>query len=98
MPLERWLEDFQRDHHPEREVAIYEAMARAYAGFVHGRTLSIEAKKEVYKILLMRSATSPDEVLKTVTLATLSPDEARALVLLYDAPPQPITFQRAQPW
>lgn len=90
-PLEKWLEDFRRDVHPERELAIYESMARAYSGYVAGRELTMPAKNDVYVLVLLRSSAPDDQVLANARLTTLSMEEARAVLRLYDASPQPVT-------
>src|SRR5262245_51543326 len=41
-PLSKWLDDFKHDQNPESESEIYERMARAYAAFCRGRTLSLD--------------------------------------------------------
>ena len=92
-PLAKWLDDFKRDEHPDREVEIYEAMARAYTEYCRGRTLTEDAKREVYGLVIARSAAPEDEVLKSVTLKHLSIEDARGLLELYDRPPAPITVK-----
>ena len=59
-PLEKWIEDFRRDANPDNEIAIYEDMATAYESYTHGRTLSLDAKRDVYSIVLLRSG-APEE-------------------------------------
>jgi hypothetical protein len=45
--LAGWIEGFQRDMHPENEVIIWEAIARAFETFLKNRTLSFEARKDL---------------------------------------------------
>jgi hypothetical protein len=90
-PLSRWIDDFQRDQHPESEIKIYEGMARAYTAFCRGRTLSLDAKREVYGVVIQRSASPDDEVLKTVHVKAITVDDVKTILSLYDMPPKPIT-------
>lgn len=96
-PLAGWIDDFRRDQHPEREIAIYEAMARAYTGYCQGRDLDVAAKREVFSVVLTRSGAPDEEVLERLTqgeLHTLTRDDVKAILALYDAPPAPITVTK----
>lgn len=88
-PLAEVLENFSRDLNPDSEIAIWEAMATAYGGFVTEHTLTPEGRREAYGLVLVRSAASAEEVLKE-PLKVLSRDEARDLLKRYAAPPAPI--------
>jgi hypothetical protein len=90
-PLSKWMDDFMRDQHPEREVEIYEGMARAYTTFCTGRNLTLDAKREVYGVVMQRSATSDAEVLKNLGIKVITIEDAKAILKLYDMPPAPIT-------
>lgn len=74
--LETWIDSFKRDGNPDHEIAIWERVANAYRSYCSGRELSIEAKQEVYKIALLRSMMSEDEILKRLELRELSKDNA----------------------
>lgn len=50
--IEGWIEGFQRDLHPEKEVLIWEGMARTYETFLAERPLDPKAKHELYLLLL----------------------------------------------
>jgi len=89
-PLSKWLDDFKQDQHPDREVEIYEAMARAYTAYCRGRDLTADAKREVYGVVIQRSAESDADVLNHLKLKSLSVDDAKAILKLYDMPPAPI--------
>jgi hypothetical protein len=89
-PLSTWLDNFKRDQNPEREVEIYEAIARAYTGFAAGRQLSLEAKREVYGVLIQRSAATDDDVLVNIEVKAITLDDVKALLKLYDRPAAPI--------
>lgn len=54
--LEEALDDFKRDAHPEKEVAIWERMASVYRGYVlFNRDLTLDQKRDVYAVLLSAS-------------------------------------------
>ena len=80
--LETWIDNFKRDANPDREITVWERVAKAYRSYCSGRELSIEAKKEVHRIALFRSMMSEDEVLKRRELRELS--KADALEVMRD--------------
>ena len=56
MPLEKTIDDFRRDMHPEREVAIWEKIAEGYNKHVSSNpSLSLKEKRKVYADLLIAS-------------------------------------------
>jgi hypothetical protein len=85
-----WLDGFKRDLDPEPEVAIWEAMAAAYQTFTQKHTLAVDARKEVFGLLLVRSAADEQTTLSGAKLRHLSPAEAEELVRLYSVTPQPV--------
>ena len=90
-PLDKWVDDFKRDRDPEREIRIYESMARAFVAYGRGRKLSLAAKKEVYELVLLRSGAPETEVLPQLKLRELSVAEAKDVLRLYSDAPAPIT-------
>jgi hypothetical protein len=93
-PLEKWVDDFKRDLHPDREIAIYESMAQAYTEYCGRHPVTPEARIEVYRLVLARSGAPDDEVLRAVPLKVLSREQAEEVLRGYPAPPQPITVGR----
>jgi hypothetical protein len=92
MPFEKWVEDFKRDTDPDREIRIYEAMAEVYLAYCGNRALTLQAKQDVYRVVLLRSGVPEAEVLGHVKLKALSIDDAKEVLKLYTAPPSPITM------
>jgi hypothetical protein len=90
-PLEKWVDDFKRDRDPDREIRIYEAMAQAYVAYGRGRNLSLSAKKDVYRVVLLRSGAPEAEVLKHLELKELSLADVKDVLRLYSDAPAPIT-------
>jgi hypothetical protein len=48
---EEWLDGFQRDQHPEREIIWWERVARCYTGFTAKETLSSQQKQAAFKVM-----------------------------------------------
>ena len=92
---EEWLDGFQRDLDPEPEIVIWEAMAAAYQGYTGKRSLSKDAKLEVFGLLLVRSAGDEPSTLAGAKLKHLSRAEAEEVLHLYSAAPQPVQFYRS---
>ena len=78
--LEQWVDSFKRDSDPDRELDIWERMAKAYTAYCSKRTLSPEARKEVYEVVLLRSMAPEKDVLDRLELKVLAKDEAVAVM------------------
>ena len=74
--VEQWADNFKRDFNPDRELAIWERMAKAYNAYCSQHDLEIDAKKEVYKVVLLRSMASQEDVLQRLELKIISQDDA----------------------
>jgi hypothetical protein len=90
-PLEKWVEDFRRDANPENELKIWEDMATAYETFTAGKKLTLEAKKDAFQIVLLRSGAAEDQVLQHLKLKVLTEKDAREIMALFAEKPKPIT-------
>ena len=83
-PLEKWIDNFKRDMSPDSEIAIWERMADVYVKYTSQRDLSLEAKGDVFQVVLVRSTTSDEEkVLKQLNLKVLNTEEARDVMRLF---------------
>ena len=89
-PLEKWVDDFKRDVHPDNEITIYENMATAYEAFATSKALSIDAKKEVYQVVLLRSGAPEVDVIAHLKLKVLTEKDAREIMAHFSAAPEPI--------
>ena len=89
-PIEKWMEDFKRDANPERELAMWEGMATAYATYTASNSLTLGGKKEVFQVVLSRSGAPDDEVLKHLDLKILTETDARKIMALFTTKPEPI--------
>ena len=91
---DEWLEGFQRDADPEPEIAIWESMASAYQNFTAKRSLSPEARKEAFGLLLVRSAADEQQTLAGAKLRHLNPTDAEELLRSYSGAPQPVLYEK----
>ena len=87
---EKWIEDFKRDQDPDREIEIWMMMAKAYKSYCQKREINLDVKKEVLKVLLMRSSVPEDEVLTHLKLEHLAEKEALKIMHVYDLESKPI--------
>ena len=53
--LDEWINGFEYDSRPEKELLIWECIALTYNTFIESRPLSLEAKKEAISVLLQCS-------------------------------------------
>ena len=81
--VDQWVDNFKRDLNPDRELAIWEKMCSAYSAYCDDRDLNIDAKKEVYKVVLLRSMTSEADVLQRLKLSVLSQGDAKEIMKGY---------------
>lgn len=92
--LEKWIDDFKRDHDPEGNVKIWEDMAIAYTSFCDKKELPLDTRKEVFKVVLMRSMMSDADVLSQLELKHISVDDAKKIIALYPSEAKPIEVIR----
>jgi hypothetical protein len=78
--VEQWAGNFKRDLNPDKELDVWERIAKAYSSYCKGRSLSPVAKKDAYRVALLRSMASEEEVLRRIQLEALSRDEAIAVM------------------
>jgi hypothetical protein len=91
---EAWLDGFQRDAHPEREIALWETMAAAYQSYTGKRSLSLDARKEVFGLLLVRSAVDEQHTISGAKLQYLSRADAEEVVRLYSTALQQSSYEK----
>ncbi|MCI5192070.1 MAG: hypothetical protein D3919_10240 [Candidatus Electrothrix sp. AW5] len=92
---QEWLDGFKRDANPEREIAIWEQMASVYTRFLKAGDFDAGVREEAFGLLLVRSGTTDVEPLFS-DLKHLTEDQARSLLSLYEAAPQPVTVCNAE--
>lgn len=89
-----WYEGFSRDAHPERELQIWEHITKAYLTIEQVEFASDALKTEAFALLLQRSWSSTDEVLKETRLEHFTPMAAKRLLRSYELRPKPIVIMR----
>lgn len=95
IPLDKSIENFKRDMNPEPNLVIWEQMGKAYTAYIAiHNSLSLREKKEVYRIILLRSMISTDEVLKRLELKYLSVEDSKKVMEHYPWKPVPITVAK----
>lgn len=74
--LDEWVDNFRRDADPDRELSIWEAIAGAFARYATPRpALSAAARRDVMRVLLLRSMAGEADVLERVNVDELTRDE-----------------------
>ena len=89
-PLEKWIDDFKRDLDPAGNVKIWEDMEVAYNSYCNNRELPLETRKEVFKIVLMRSMMPDAEVLARLELKHVPVKDVRGILAAYPGEAKPI--------
>lgn len=93
LPGERseWLHDFSRDTNPEREIRIWESLAKAYLSIEELPIATDDLKREAFSLLLQRTMASTDEVLAEAELQNFCSKTAKRLLELYELRPKPLS-------
>jgi len=78
---EEWLDGFQRDQHPEREVVWWERVARCYTDFTAKKTFPSEQKQAAFKVIfgLFGGLEAKDVVADAAALSESLIDELLAI-------------------
>lgn len=90
----KWAENFSRDSNPEKELRIWEHMAKAFMSVSELEFASESVKTEAFYLLLVRSWASSDEAFETIKRKHLSSKAAISLLKQYKLPPTPLTISR----
>ena len=91
--LEKTIENFKRDIDPEPEIVIWERMAEAYTVYLRKHKLSLEEKKAVYEILLLRSAAPERYVLENLQNRVFSEEKIKEIMRYYQVTEQPFIVE-----
>lgn len=90
-----WLEGFSRDHHPEREIRIWEHIAKAYLTIDGVEFASDGLKKEAFTLLLARSMHPTKSVLEDTQLRHFTRKTAKVVLDAYQLRPKPLVVGRS---
>jgi hypothetical protein len=91
-----WLEGFSRDEHPERELRIWEHIAKAYLTVDGVEVASEDLKKEAFELLLSRSWYSTAKVLEEAKFKLFTHKTAKRLLGAYELRPKPLVIRRGR--
>lgn len=93
--LEETIRNFGRDHHPGKKIEIWSAMAESYkkASSKNQGTALLEKRKEIFRLILMRSVISEKEVLKNFDLQMITKAEANEILESYQIDKKPIKIE-----
>jgi hypothetical protein len=64
LSMEEWLDGFQRDAHPENEVAWWERVARCYAEYSGQKELNLQQRQAAFKLIFGLAIGSTEENLE----------------------------------
>jgi hypothetical protein len=79
-PLDEVIDDFKRDEHPEKEIAVWERIANTYRLFLlHNPMSDLAAKHDIFSVLLMASLGEQD----WSGIQCLTHDQIKHLLLNY---------------
>ena len=94
--LEETISNFKRDQNPDNEINVWLNMATTYENFISTRPskLDLDKKKEVYKLILIRSMMSADEAKSQAGLKLLNDSEIKEILDGYDNTPKPIIVEK----
>lgn len=90
--IENWMNDFSKDAEPEREILIWEDMAKAYMHICSHWSFTKKQKIEVFDLILNRSALPQKLVLQKIQLKALSKKQAKLILEIYQGIPQPVVL------
>ncbi|AMV35375.1 hypothetical protein VN12_25015 [Pirellula sp. SH-Sr6A] len=89
-PLEKWIDDFKRDLDPEGNIRVWEDMQVAYNSYCNQRELPLETRREVFRIVLMRSMMPDKDVLARLELEHVPADDVPIILAAYPGDAKPI--------
>lgn len=95
--VEKWLEDFTKDHNPEREICIWEHITKAYLTVDEIEVASEELKAEAFSLLIRRSISPTAEVLEEARLEHFTRRSAKKLLQAYELKPKPLIVTKRAP-
>lgn len=80
---EKWLEDFDRDAHPERELATWLLIADTYKTIIKDYPKDSRIRKEIYNVILLGSLGDEQYVQSQISPNYLSDTDITSIVTYY---------------
>lgn len=93
-PLEKYIDGFKRDRNPEREILIWENIAKAYLKSTQSTLVSLEQKKAIFELLLLRSNKSKRSIMANISESILTRKQVKTILKCYNIKPAPIVVSR----
>lgn len=82
-PIENLLEDFRRDQNPEKEIAVWEAVADGYESFLKNRVTDVATRQSAFQVLVQLTMSGgPNPDLKDLRREPLTEGEIEQLIKL----------------
>ncbi len=78
--VEEWENGFKEHLHPEREIAIWQRMAKIYTHFTEGRSLNSDQKRDILQVILACVNNGQRHVLTTTNPRTLSRKRVKEII------------------
>ena len=92
--LAQWEDDFKRDADPDKNLGIWEDMEVATLAYCKNKTDDLPTKKEVFKVVLLRSMAPTRDVLRQAKLNILTQAQAMEIMGEYPSDPMPVEVIR----
>ena len=81
--LEEWEDGFRRDADPKREIDLWLHMANVFDRATEGKPLTLEQKRDYFRVIVACSNASCDKVLYVAKREVISREEAQDIVTLF---------------
>lgn len=92
--LDKWVSDFRSDIFVERELRIWEFIAKAYLRALHRFALDENQRVEAFALLLVRSQKSAKRALREMEPRLLSARTREIILEGYEDKPRPFIIER----
>ena len=90
--LDKTIENFKRDQHPDNEINVWLNMAKAFLPFAEKNAGQdkFKTRQEAFKLILMRSMMSEKEAIQSAELKVLTEGEIQEILSNYTLEAKPI--------
>ncbi|GAL64192.1 hypothetical protein [Algibacter lectus] len=94
--LDETITNFKRDQNPDNEINIWQNMANAYKAYAVDNTEEekLGARKEAFRLILMRSMMPDKEAVSSSELKILSESEAQEILKNYTLEAKPVKVEK----
>ena len=93
---EEWIDMFNRDRHPEREIDIWIYIAEVYEKAIPEFPDNFDYHNDVFEIILLCSMGDDDYVRSAIEPEKLTQEEVDYVISLYTREPEPITVVKIE--